>query len=93
MDVFVAVMNVKDVDEQIRFSCYSEIQWKKLKGLSHRLFWHSYLRTLSLTEIYIGFDICDNPESNKYWLNESYETVALNSCSHTEYPAVRGVRP
>jgi hypothetical protein len=54
MDIIVAVLNVKDVDKQVRFSCYSEIQWKKLKALSHRLFFFfldSFLHTLSLTEV------------------------------------------
>ena len=54
------------------------------RAFAPSFFWHSYLRTLSLTEIYIGFDIYDNPDSIKYWLNEPYETVVLNSCSHLD---------
>jgi len=63
------------------------------RAFAPSFFWHSYLRTLSLTEIYIDFDIFDNPESNKYWLNEPYKTVSLNSSSRTEYPVPSGARP
>ena len=43
MDVFVAVVNVKEVDKQIRFACYSETERKKLKALSHHFCNHFYV--------------------------------------------------